>query len=145
MTLNLLIRKGIGLLNFGQSTKQVETLLGKPDLAFDDEDFNKIWLYNALKLRLTFYADEDFKLGYLICSHPDMTLFEEKIYQKSIDEVLNLLKTKGIQTFEEEQFDSVFNYFNEDHWLIVQSEFGCVIKIELGVVAKNMDEFDWQV
>lgn len=145
MKLSLKLKKGIGLLLFGQTTKQVEAILGKPSLSFDDEDYNKIWLYNELKLRLTFYADEDFKMGYLICSHPEMTLFEEKIYQKSIEELLNLLKHKGIHTFEEEQFDSVFNHFNEDNWIILQSEFGVLTKIELGVVQKNLDEFDWQV
>ena len=47
---------------------------------------------------------------------------------------------------EVESFDSVDNYFNESNWMIFQSEFGEVIRFELGAVFNEKeDEFDWKL
>ena len=143
MNLNLILKKGFSDIKFGLTTKAVESILGKPNLTFNDDDDNIIWLYNELKLRLTFYADEDFRMGYIICSHLNVKIFEDNILEKPIEEVINNMKKKGLSTWETEQFDSTFNYFNEDNWLVLQSEFGLVNKVELGVVQKNLDEFNW--
>jgi pyruvate/oxaloacetate carboxyltransferase len=82
-------------------------------------------------------------MGYIICSHLNVKIFEDNILEKPIEEVINNMKKKGLSTWETEQFDSTFNYFNEDNWLVLQTEFGLVNKVELGVVQKNLDEFNW--
>ena len=58
--------------------KNVEAIYGKPDKQFKDEDKNIILVYNKFKWRLTFYEDEDFRLGYIISSNPELTLFNKK-------------------------------------------------------------------
>ena len=70
---------GFEQLLFGMKQKDVEKVYGKPDVVFKDEDGNQIALYFKLKARLTFYEDEDFKLGYCIISNQNLTLFDEKI------------------------------------------------------------------
>jgi hypothetical protein len=72
----------------------VERLYGKPDLIFDDEDDNTIVLYNSLKCRLTFYADEDFKLGYIIVSNPEATLWGQKILGSPFSKIGKLFLIK---------------------------------------------------
>jgi hypothetical protein len=135
---------GFDQLLFGMKQKNVEAIYGKASSSFTDEEGNLILLYNQLKARLTFYEDEDFRLGYIICSHPDALLFEQKVIGKSFSEVKNLLITNGYKSFEEETFDCFINYFNEDFWTILQTEFGEVIKVEVGAIVKNQDEFDWK-
>jgi hypothetical protein len=135
---------GFDQLLFGMKQKNVEAIYGKASSSFTDEEGNLILLYNHLKARLTFYEDEDFRLGYIICSHPDALLFEQKVIGKSFSEVKNLLITNGYKSFEEETFDCFINYFNEDFWTILQTEFGEVIKVEVGAIVKNQDEFDWK-
>ncbi|GGD16281.1 hypothetical protein [Flavobacterium orientale] len=135
---------GFEQLLFGMKQKDVEKVYGKPDVVFKDEDGNQIALYFKLKARLTFYEDEDFKLGYCIISNQNLTLFDEKIIGRPTSEVISFLTSKGFKTFEQETFDSVTNYFNEDNWLIIQSEFDEVIKVEMGAIVKNQDEFDWK-
>jgi hypothetical protein len=49
-----------------------------------------------------------------------------------------------IVTPEKEDFDSTENHFNESNWLTLQSEFDVVIRIELGAIIKDNDEFDWK-
>lgn len=135
---------GLDQLLFGMKQKDVESLFGKADSVFKDEDDNQILLYNAFKARLTFYQEEDFKLGYIIISNPEIRLSNQKVIGQDLIEVKSILEKKGFTLFEEEVFDSVTNYFNEENWIILQAEFGQVIKVELGAIIKNQDEFDWK-
>jgi hypothetical protein len=139
MIINL--KNGIDKLLFGMKQKDVEALYGSPDKQFTDEDGNRIYLYNQLKLRLTFYADEQFRLGYIITSNPESTLLNSKIIGNSIDAVKNELPFKS---WEQEDFDSTENHFNESNWLILQTEFNEVIRVEVGAIINDNDEFDWK-
>ena len=136
-------RSGIDKLLFGMKRSDVEKIYGKPNRTFEDDDQNIIWLYNDQRLRLTFYEDEGFRFGYLIASHPELEIDGKLLIGKNIDEVKRNLQ-KHCNSWETEQFDMAENHFNEENWLILQSEFGVVTKIELGVVAKNLDDFDWK-
>jgi hypothetical protein len=135
---------GYEKLLFGMRQQDVEAVYGKPSLQFEDEDKNVIYLYNDLRARLTFYEEEDFRLGYLIVSHPEAVLYGHVVRGSALQEVQEVLKKKGIVKWEQEQYDSTITYFNEDYWLLLQSEFDVVTKVELGAVIKNADEFDWK-
>ena len=139
MEINL--KNGIDSLLFGMKQKDVEQLYGLPNKKFKDEDDNQIYLYNDKKLRFTFYADEDFKLGYIISSNPENTLFNKKIIGENVIKIKNQLPFKS---WEIEDFDSTENHFNESNWLILQSEYEEIIRIEIGAIIKDNDEFDWK-
>lgn len=136
---------GIDKLVFGMKQKDVEQLYGKPNKQFKDEDQNIIYLYNDKKWRLTFYEDEEFRLGYIISSHPELVLFQSTIINEPISKVEDVLKSKNLKPLEVESFDSVDNYFNESNWMIFQVEYSQVIRFELGAVFnEKADEFDWK-
>jgi hypothetical protein len=136
---------GIDQLLFGMKQKDVENIYGKPNKQFEDEDNNIIYLYFEQKLRLTFYEEESFKLGYIICSNTHLELFEEKVINQPIVKIQSLLQSKNFKPLEIESFDSVDNYFNESNWMIFQSEFGQIIRFEIGAVFNEKeDEFDWK-
>ena len=135
---------GIDKCVFGMTSKDTFSLYGKADKEFKDEEGNAIHQYNALKTKMTFYADENYRLGYLSCSHPELTLWNEKIIGKNANESKEYLSKKGLKSFEVESFDSFSNLFNEDFWTILQTEFDEVIKVEIGAIIKNQDEFDWK-
>ncbi len=137
-------KKGIDKLLFGMKQKDVELLYGKPNKHYKDDDKNIIYLYNLEKLRLTFYEDEDFRLGYIISSNSKLELFESTIIGKDIKTIKNNLIEKGIKSWEVEDFDSTQNHFNEPNWIILQSEFDEVIKLEIGAIINDKDEFDWK-
>ncbi len=142
MKINL--KHGIDQLVFGMKQNDVIAIYGKPNRNYKDEDDNVIFSYNSLKMRLTFYSEEDFKLGYIVASSYDMELFENKIIGKKISEVKSQLATKGITKFTQEEFDTFENYFNEDNWIILQTEFDEVVKFEIGAIINDIDEFDWK-
>jgi len=135
---------GYDKLLFGMKQKDVEAIYGKANHSFKDEEDNLILMYNALKARLTFYVEEDLKLGYIIVSNQNATLFNEKILGKNTIEAKVFLSKKGLKSFEIETFDSFSNLFNEDFWTVLQTEFDEIIKVEIGAVIKNEDEYDWK-
>lgn len=134
-------KNGIDNLLFGMKQKDVEVLYGKPSKQFKDEDDNIIYLYNAEKLQLTFYEDEAFRLGYMITSNGDATILDKKIIGNNVEAVKSDLPFKS---WEIEDFDNTENHFNESNWLILQSEYGTVIRVELGAIITTKDEFDWK-
>ena len=120
----------------------VLAIYGIPDKKFKDEDKNIILVYNAQKWRLTFYEDEDFRLGYIISSNQELTLNNKKIIGKNVEEVKKELP--NFKTWENEDFDLAENHFNEENWLILQTEFGVIANLELGAIINDNDEFDWK-
>jgi hypothetical protein len=63
---------------------------------------------------------------------------------KTIGDAKKELAEKGLVKFTQEAFDTFENYFNEDNWLILQTEFDEVVKVEVGAIINNKDEFDWK-
>ena len=139
MTINL--KNGIDQLLFGMKQKDVEALYGKPSKQFNDDDGNIIYLYNDQKLRLTFYEDEDYRLGYIITSNAEATVLNQTVIGKNIEQIKADLP---FTTWEVEEFDSTENHFNESNWLILQAEFNTIIRAEVGAIIKDNDEFDWK-
>lgn len=135
-------KHGVDQLLFGMKQNDVIVIYGKPNKQFKDDDGNSIFLYNELKLRLTFYADEEFRLGYIIISNPEIMLNDKKLLGRKVASVKQELT--NFKTWEQEDFDSVENHFNEDHWIILQTEFDEIIKVEIGAIINNKDEFDWK-
>ena len=142
MKINL--KSGIEQLLFGMKQNDVNAIYGKPDRNYKDEDDNVILVYNKLKMRLTFYQEEELRLGYIVASSPKLELFGNFIIDKPIASVKKELAAKGITKFTQEEFDTFENYFNEENWFILQTEFEEVVKFEIGAIINQKDEFDWK-
>jgi hypothetical protein len=133
---------GIDKLLFGMKQKDVETIYGNADKQFKDEDKNLILVYNEHKWRLTFYEDEELRLGYIISSNSDLTLLDKKVIGRKVEDVKQELVT--FKSWEQEDFDLAENHFNEDNWIILQTEFGEITNVEIGAIINKKDEFDWK-
>ncbi len=134
-------KNGIDKLLFGMKQDNVIAIFGKPNKQFIDDEKNVIYLYNDIKLRLTFYEDEDYRLGYIISSNKELSLLEKIIIGRNINEVK---KELPFNSWEIEDFDSTENHFNESNWLILQSEFDEIIRVEIGAIINDNDEFEWK-
>jgi len=140
--MNIKPKNGVGELVFGMQQQHVVAVYGRPSKQFKDEDDNVVYLYNQYKMRLTFYDDEEYRLGYIVISDPEATLFDNKVIGRAPKEVQSELPAyKNWEVVEE---DGVESYFNEDNWLMLIAEFGEVIKVEVGAIFTNKDEFDWK-
>src|SRR5690606_14024131 len=101
---------------------------------FTDDEKNVIFAYHAQQLRLTFYEDEQFRLGYIITSNPGLELNGQKIINEPIEKIKQLLTEKGFKSWEKEDFDITENHFNESNWITLSSEFNRIVKVELGAI-----------
>jgi hypothetical protein len=133
---------GIAELIFGMKTNDVEKIWGKPDITFKDEDENTIYIYHQKYCRLTFYDEEAGKLSLILCSNPELRFKNKEIIHQSETNIIDVFNE--IKNWDKEEEDISNIYFNEDNWLYLQLEFKKVVKIEMGVVNKNIDEFDWK-
>ena len=122
----------------------VTAIYGKPDKEYKDEDENAIALFNKEKIRLTFYIEEDYRLGYIIASDPELELFGHKIIGRKCADVQKELNEKGLTKWTKESYDSLENWFNEEYWIVLQTEFDEIVKVELGAIINSKDEFDWK-
>ncbi|VXB65354.1 conserved hypothetical protein [Flavobacterium sp. 9AF] len=138
------LKYGIDQLLFGMKQKDVEAIYGKPNKQYIDEEDNIVYVYNTYKMRLTFYDEEELRLGYITSINEDLELFDTKIIGKSWNEVNQLLQNNKLKDFETEIVDGTENYFFEDSWLFVNVDYDQVFKIEIGAVFTNQDEFDWK-
>lgn len=141
--MNINPKNGIGELLFGMKQQHVITLIGKPSMEYQDEEKNVVYLYNQHKLRLTFYEEEEFRLGYMVISHPDTTLFDKEVIGRVPKEVQNEAPDRIYKTWEIVEEEGIVSYFNEDNWLMLISEFDEITKVEVGAIITN-DEFDWR-
>lgn len=134
-------KNGVGELLFGMKQNDVIAVYGQPDRQFNDDDQNTIFLYDRHKLRLTFYEDEDFRLGYIITSNAGATLLDKKVIGCNVGQLKAELPFKSWET---ENFDSTENHFNESNWLTLQAEFGDVIRVEVGAIINDDDQLEWK-
>lgn len=142
-TMKIVLKNGIDKLLFGMKQPDVISLYGNPDKKYTDEDDNIVFLYNKLKLRLTFYNEEDFRLGYIITSNPEAELFDKKIIGRDFTAVKEEVSKSGISKFLKDEFDGYENFSNEDNWIIFQTEFNEITKFEIGAMLDKNDEFEW--
>jgi hypothetical protein len=139
MTINP--KNGLDQLLFGMKQTHVEAIYGQPSKQFKDEDGNVLYHYNEQKISVTFYEDENYRLGYIACSNTEATILGNKVIGKNVETIKAELPFKSWSV---EDFDSFENHFNESNWLILQSEFDEIVRVEIGAIIKDNDEFDWK-
>ena len=83
-------------------------------------------------------------MGYIISSNEHLTFLDKTIINSDVLEFKNHLIEKGIKQWEIEEFDATENHFNESNWLTLQSEFGKIIRVEIGAVFNENDEMQFK-
>ena len=138
------LKYGINNLLFGMKEQDVTKILGKPDTQYKDEEENVVFMYNARKLRLIFYKEEAFKLGYMTTTNPIVKLFNTTLIRKNWSDVQPVLEKNKVKSFETDTVEGMMSYFNEENWLFIHVDYNEIVKIEVGAVFSDKDEFDWR-
>lgn len=143
--MNLKLELGIGKLRFGCKESEVKKFLGNPDEIKKDSDSENriIWVFNKEKIRLTFYENEERKLGYIETSNPKLALNEFLLINSNIELVKEKFAKERVIGWEKEAYDSFTTYFNEDFWITLHVEYEEVTSLELGVPFLTEEEYKW--
>lgn len=129
---------------FGMKEQDVTKILGKPDTQYKDEEENVVFMYNSRKLRLIFYKEESFRLGYMTTTNPIIKLFNTTVIGKNWSDVFSVLEKNKVKSFETDTVEGMISYFNEENWLFFHVDYNEIVKIEIGAVFSDKDEFDWR-
>ena len=138
------LKYGIDNLLFGMKEQDVTKILGKPDTQYKDEEENVVFMYNTRKLRLIFYKEENFRLGYMTTTNPIVKLFNTTVIGKNWSDVFSVLEKNKVKSFETDTVEGMISYFNEENWLFFHVDYNEIVKIEVGAVFSDKDEFDWR-
>ncbi len=136
--------KGIGELTFGMLPATVEQKLGKPDRIFvteDDED-ELVYQYNSLRMMITFYKQENNRLGYIRSSNPAITYNGELLLDQPVKDVLEG-SMKTMKNWQIEKYDYFDTYINEKSWLILNVEYERICDLEMGAPLEGDDVYVW--
>ena len=101
-------------------------------------------MYNKERMKLTFYVEEDMKLGYITTTNPAIKLFGTTIINQPWDLVNGDLALNKITNFEKDSEEGIDIYFNEDHWLFFHVDYDEVVEVEIGAIINDKDEFEWK-
>jgi hypothetical protein len=105
------IKKGIGIIEFGLSTDDVEQYLGLPnetEIVDPATESTVMWYYRKLKLQIIFQrpdwpsaapTKEPKRIVQLVTTHPAATLWGTKIVGRTKDQVLDLFGERGHVNF----------------------------------------------
>lgn len=138
------LKYGIDNLLFGMKEQDVTKILGKPDTQYKDEEDNVVFMYNTRKLRLIFYKEESFRLGYMTTTNPIIKLFNTTVIGRNWSDVFSVLEKNKVKSFETDTVEGMISYFNEENWLFFHVDYNEIVKIEIGAVFSDKDEFDWR-
>ena len=54
------------------------------------------------------------------------------------------LEKNKIKPFETDTIEGMISYFNEENWVFFHIDYNEIVKIEVGAVFSDKDEFDWR-
>ena len=138
------LKYGIDNLLFGMKEQDVIKVLGKPDTQYKDEEENVVFMYNSRKLQLIFYKEEGFKLGYITTTEASVKLFGTALIGKNWSDIFPILEKNKLKSFETDTIEGMMSYFNEDNWIFFHVDYNEIVKVEVGAVFSDKDEFDWK-
>ncbi|MEN9336284.1 MAG: hypothetical protein RLZZ500_1271 [Bacteroidota bacterium] len=142
--MELKLALGIDNIKFGLIQDEVFSLLGNPNkIHIDEDDENEIVCdWNDYKFRLTFYKDENLKLGYIRIKNQNLTFKNQKIIGQSLRQVKEIVFAH-LNNWELDEYEFFSTYFNEKFWLTLHVDYGIIEEVEIGVPFKNNFEYDW--
>lgn len=140
------IKIGIGLddLIFGMSQEEVKNILGKPDKVNDIEKNKGIvyYFYNEL-IKTKFDEEEDLKLYSIEVHNPNVLMFNQKVINKTKEEIKRLLIDNGYAKLEYEDYETFETIFCEDIWATFEFELNRLRNIEFSPLFKDNENIIW--
>lgn len=142
------IKIGVGLDNlvFGMSQEEVKNILGIPDKVTDTEKENGIvYYFNNKLIKTKFDKDENLRLYSIEVYNPEAVLFNQKILNKTKNEIINLIQDAGYNKIEYEDYDTFDTIFCEEIWSTFTFEFDRLRNIEFSPLFKDGNKIIWPI
>ncbi|WP_181304808.1 hypothetical protein [Rufibacter sp. XAAS-G3-1] len=139
---------GIGDLRFGLNMDDVEEIMGEPEEVEEsdeeDEFEHKAWNYWDSGFSFYFDKEDDYRLSCIETANPNVTLFGQKIFEMSQQEVEQLFKENGVQNVEKEKIENNVTCLSYEREMIdLYFEEGKLLAVNFGVHMDDNLEVLW--
>jgi hypothetical protein len=143
--MKLTLGVGVDNLVFGMKRAAVERILGMPDEIFIDEDDTNqlIWVFNKKKMMLTFYKDENYKLGYLRTSNPQLKYNETKIIGMDVEHAKQAVFRIKRDSWKVEDYSFFSIHTNYKNRLVLNVAYGMITDVEIGLRVDERKRYIW--
>jgi hypothetical protein len=128
------LKKGLNQLPFGAATNEANDYFGEPSeievLEKDTEDDpdTELWYYDDKSFSLFFEGDPNLVLTSIEINNQEATLFGERIFEMTEDQIIELMKVNGFSEMytEDEEWgekllsfeDALIDFYFEDEKLV---------------------------
>jgi hypothetical protein len=93
-------------------------------------------------MMITFYKQENNRLGYIRSSNPAITYNGELLLDQPVKDVLEG-SMKTMKNWQIEKYDYFDTYINEKSWLILNVEYERISDVEMGAPLEGDDVYVW--
>lgn len=136
------IGKGLGKILFGMREPDLIEALGPADKAYDD-DMGRYLQYDALRCTLWLDPEQDGRLHWIVCSHPDLTLLGQRLMGRPRDEVLEHVAAQLPESIALEDHGMFESHTFEDSWVELEFAYGVLREVSFGHLFDEADEPIW--
>ncbi|MFO8086523.1 MAG: hypothetical protein R6T91_01790 [Bacteroidales bacterium] len=141
--------KGFGELEFGSTDQQILDMLGDPDtteVVDDDEDSHGtiLWDYIDQGYSLFLEGEETARLAACETDHPEIVLFDQKVFELQEDEIIDLMKSHGYDAIDSD--DEIWGERRisfDDALIDFYFKANRLISVNWGVVLNDKGEIEW--
>jgi len=141
--MNAKIGIGLGKIVFGMSQEDVKKILGNPNkISEEEKDDGIVYQYFDMLIKLKFDKKEHLKLYSIEVHNPKVTMFNQKILNKTKKEILKMLDDRGYKDIEHEDYDLFETLFCEEIWTTFSLELDRLIYFEFSPLFKA-NEIVW--
>jgi len=103
----IILQKGLGPIQFGQSPQAIVEIIGEPqeveDIEIDENNNTTIAHYYELDTSLFFVNSRKPSLECIETSNHDVSLFGKKIFLMNEEEIIHIMKSNGYSNYEKEE------------------------------------------
>jgi len=123
LTLEIKPLEGFGELEFGSTPDEAIRYLGEPteeEFIEEDDDFDEsmIQYFDDHGISIFYEEVDGLFLSNVETENPETILFGAKVFELTIDEVINFMKENGYSDYEIEEIDLEDNEEEKGQWLI---------------------------
>jgi len=147
LTLAIIPKKGIGEINFGDTSEKVISLLGQPEDVENIEDvdeFNTVILYYWERgVTIFFEGAEKSVVSCVETENPDATLFGKMIFTMKEKDIVTLMASNGFEVAEvENEVSGEKRVSYDDAMLDFFFMDGDLVAVNWGVLVNNKGEVE---
>ncbi len=140
--MNIVVGRGVNEILFGISRESLISKIGEPDKVSLSELINyAVFIYNDQMTKYKFNQEENYILTSIESKNPQVRLYNKCIIGYKKDALLEFLKSKGVVSFEYEEYEFFETVYCEEISATFEIEFNKVVGIEFSPLYDDIGDY----